>query len=234
MGLLTTEHGKAAHRADFVLYAVAAAVLAFLLAVVAPYERRTEIVALALLGLAAWTLVEYVLHRFVLHGLQPFRTWHAEHHRRPRALMGTPTILSAALISVLVFLPALALSDLWRASALTFGLLTGYLVYAIAHHATHHWRAGNAWTRQLKRTHALHHYRVGPPAWFGVTSPIWDIVFGTCGKPSNGRGRRSAVSAEAVRDAADVEAWENEGGASACRTAVRAHLVLAAPVGAAP
>lgn len=233
MGLLTSEHGKAWYRADIVLYAVAAAVLAFLLAVVAPYERRTEIVALALLGLAAWTLVEYVLHRFVLHGLQPFRTWHAEHHRRPRALIGTPTILSAALIAMLVLLPALALSDLWRASALTFGLLAGYLVYAIAHHATHHWHAANAWTRQLKRTHALHHYRVRPPAWFGVTSPIWDIVFGTCGKPANGRRRPSAMRAEAIRDAEDLETWENEGGASACRTAVRAHLVLAAPAGAA-
>jgi hypothetical protein len=76
MGLLTTEHGKAWYRADFVLYVVAAAVLAFLLAVVAPYDRRTEIMALALLGLAGGTLVEYVLHRFVLHGLRPFRTWH--------------------------------------------------------------------------------------------------------------------------------------------------------------
>jgi len=82
MGLLTTEHGKAGYLADFVLYAVASATLAVLLAVVAPHARRAEILAFALLGLAAWTLVEYVLHRFVLHGIQPFKAWHAEHHWR--------------------------------------------------------------------------------------------------------------------------------------------------------
>lgn len=183
MGLLTTEHGRAGYFADFVVYAVASTGLALLLAVVAPYQRRTELLAYALLGLVAWTLVEYVLHRFVLHGLQPFKTWHAEHHRRPRALIGTPTILSTVLIVALVFLPALVLSDLWRASALTFGLLTGYLVYALVHHATHHWRAHNAWSRRIKRHHALHHSPVATAARYGVTSALWDVVFGTAGKP---------------------------------------------------
>jgi hypothetical protein len=103
MGLLTTEHGKAGYLADFFLYAAASATMGVLLAVVSPYVRHAEMLAFALLGLVAWTLVEYVLHRFVLHGIQPFRAWHAEHHRRPRALIGTPTILSAALIAALVF-----------------------------------------------------------------------------------------------------------------------------------
>jgi sterol desaturase/sphingolipid hydroxylase (fatty acid hydroxylase superfamily) len=147
----------------------------------APHERRAEILAFALLGLVAWTLVEYLLHRFVLHGLQPFAAWHAEHHRRPRALLGTPTILSAALIAALVFIPALLSSDLWRASALTFGLLTGYLVYAVVHHATHHWHADRNWLRQVKRHHALHHSPVAPAARYGVTSALWDVVFRTNG-----------------------------------------------------
>jgi len=181
MGLLTTEHGKAGYLADFIVYAMAATVLAVLLAIVAPYERRTELMALALLGLVAWTLLEYVLHRFVLHGMQPFQAWHAEHHRRPRALIGTPTILSTALIAALVFLPVLVLSDLWRASALTFGLLTGYMVYAIVHHATHHWRADTAWLRRIKRHHALHHSPVAAVARYGVTSALWDVVFRTNG-----------------------------------------------------
>jgi cyclopropane-fatty-acyl-phospholipid synthase len=181
MGLLTTEHRKAGYLADFIVYATACAALALLLAIVAPYERRAELLALALLGLVAWTLVEYVLHRFVLHGMQPFQAWHAEHHRRPRALIGTPTILSATLIAALVFLPALVLSDLWRASALTFGLLTGYLVYALVHHAAHHWRADTAWLRQIKRHHALHHSPVSAAARYGVTSVLWDVVFRTNG-----------------------------------------------------
>jgi cyclopropane-fatty-acyl-phospholipid synthase len=183
MGLLTTEHGRAGYFADFVVYTMTSTALALLLAIVAPYERRTELLAFALLGLGAWTLVEYVLHRFVLHGMQPFRAWHAEHHRRPRALIGTPTILSTALIAALVFLPVLVLSDLWLASALTFGLLTGYMVYAIVHHAIHHWRAETAWLRQIKRHHALHHSPVAAASRFGVTSALWDVVFRTNGTP---------------------------------------------------
>jgi sterol desaturase/sphingolipid hydroxylase (fatty acid hydroxylase superfamily) len=88
-----------------------------------------------------------------------------------------------------VFMPALLLSDLWRASALTFGLLTGYLVYAVVHHATHHWRVDNAWMRRLKRHHALHHGKPGLPARYGVTSPLWDIVFRTQGAPATGASR---------------------------------------------
>jgi sterol desaturase/sphingolipid hydroxylase (fatty acid hydroxylase superfamily) len=214
MGLLTTEHDRTTHLADIALYATASAVLAVLLSVVAPFDRRAEILALALLGLAAWTLVEYVLHRFVLHGLAPFRAWHAEHHLRPRALIGTPTLLSAALIALLVFTPALLLGDLWRASALTFGLLTGYLLYAIVHHATHHWRADHAWTRLLKRHHALHHGKAGLPSRYGVTSPLWDIVFRTSGAPAAGVRRKPESGVDSARDAAGVAAWENEGGAS--------------------
>lgn len=205
MGLLTTEHGRAAYLADFIVYGVASGALAALLVMAGPRERWPELVSLSLLGLVTWTLLEYGLHRFVLHGLEPFRSWHAEHHRRPRALIGTPTILSATLIAALVFLPALLLGDLWRASALTFGLLTGYLIYAIVHHATHHWRSGGAWTSQRKRTHALHHSPVGPPARYGVTSGFWDRVFGTS-------GAGDARPARAPRTD-QVQAWENEGGA---------------------
>jgi cyclopropane-fatty-acyl-phospholipid synthase len=220
MGLLTAEHAKAGYLADFVLYAVASATLAVVLAVVAPYARRTEILAFALLGLMAWTLVEYVLHRFVLHRIQPFKAWHAEHHRRPRALIGTPTIMSAALIAALVFLPVLVLSDLWRACSLTFGLLTGYLVYAVVHHATHHWRVDNVWLRQIKRHHALHHSPIAARARYGVSSAFWDFVFGTNDRPDSVRRRTATTGAEAGADAHGIAVWENEGGASVCHVAV--------------
>lgn len=178
----TTGHGRAGYLADFVLGGAASIALAVLLAHAAPPARHAEILAIALLGLAGWTFVEYLLHRFVLHGLQPFQAWHAEHHRRPRALLGTPVILSAALITALVCIPALVLSDLWRAFALTLGLLTGYLVYAVVHHATHHWSADSHWLRQLKRHHALHHGPGMPAARYGVTSTLWDVVFRTSGQ----------------------------------------------------
>lgn len=179
MRLFWFEHSRLAYRADFALYGVALAGLALFLAVAGLRMQRTEIAVLALTGLAGWTLVEYLLHRFVLHRLRPFSTWHAEHHRRPGALICTPTLLSATLIAALVFLPALLFGDLWRACALTFGLLAGYLGYATVHHAMHHWRPDSAWLRRLKRVHALHHRTLAGAGHYGVTSAFWDRVFGT-------------------------------------------------------
>ena len=183
MGLFSLEHGKAAYRADFALYGAAVLGLAAFLLAGEPHAPRLEVVAFALLGLASWTGIEYALHRFVLHGLQPFKGWHEQHHQRPTALIGAPTILSATLIATLVFLPALALSDPWHACALTLGVLAGYLAYGITHHATHHWRAESAWLKRRKRWHALHHYQAEQPGCYGVTSAFWDHVFRTTGGP---------------------------------------------------
>ena len=182
MGLLTLEHSKAAYRTDFALYASAVAGLAAFLLLAGPEARRLAIATCALAGLLGWTAIEYALHRFVLHGLPPFRRWHAEHHDRPTALICAPTILSAALITLLVFLPALLIGGRWHACALTLGVLAGYLAYAVTHHATHHAthhrRTDNAWLRRRKRWHALHH-NTGQPGCYGVTSPFWDHVFGS-------------------------------------------------------
>ncbi|MEO7129310.1 MAG: sterol desaturase family protein, partial [Rhodoferax sp.] len=118
---------------------------------------------------------EYALHRFVLHGLHPFSDWHAAHHRHPTALICTPTVLSAGLMVSLVFLPALALVDLWHACGLTFGMLSGYLAYTLTHHAMHHGRAARGWLQGRRRCHALHH--AAGSGDYGVTSVFWDHVF---------------------------------------------------------
>ena len=177
MSLLTMEHGKLAYRADFVLYGLSVGALAAFLLASVPPGQRLGAAAMTALGLVGWTLVEYLIHRFVLHGLAPFDRWHEEHHHRPTALICAPTILSASLIFALVFLPALALGNVWQACALTLGLLAGYLLYAITHHATHHWQANSAWLKRRKRWHALHHHGAGRRAGFGVTSAVWDHVF---------------------------------------------------------
>ncbi len=186
MGLYTLEHSRSAYRADFALYGAALVGLAAFLVFDGPRGQRLEIAACALAGLGFWSVVEYALHRFVLHGLQPFQGWHAQHHRRPAALICTPTILSATLIATLVFLPALVFG-LWWACALTLGVVTGYLAYSVTHHATHHWRADNAWLKRRKRWHALHHLPIEQPGCYGVTSGFWDHVFGSSPRARPGR-----------------------------------------------
>ena len=91
MDIFSLEHSKAAYRADFALYAVAVVALASFLLMDGPRDHWLDLTAITLAGLTAWTAVEYALHRFVLHGVQPFQRWHAEHHDRPRALICAPT-----------------------------------------------------------------------------------------------------------------------------------------------
>jgi sterol desaturase/sphingolipid hydroxylase (fatty acid hydroxylase superfamily) len=54
----------------------------------------------------------------------------------------------------------------------------GYLIYDITHYATHHFPMRGKVLKFLKRYHMQHHYKT-PDQRFGVSSPLWDWVFGT-------------------------------------------------------
>jgi cyclopropane-fatty-acyl-phospholipid synthase len=131
----------------------------------------------AALGFLAWSLIEYCLHRFVLHGVQPFKRWHEEHHRRPFALIGTSTLVSLTLQGLLVLWPLSRILGPWIGLAAALGVGAGDLLYVLVHHATHHWKtAPGYWIHARKRDHALHH-RPGAHGWYGVTTSFWDRVF---------------------------------------------------------
>ena len=180
MGFWTIDNSKWAYRLDFALYAVAVVALTLLLVLRTPEGLQWLVLAYTGTGLFIWSGVEYVLHRFVLHGMQPFARWHEAHHERPAALICSSTFLSAGLILLLVFLPAWWALEVWRASALTLGVVGGYVIYAATHHALHHWRVPGRWMQQRKLWHARHHHHHSEHAvCFGVTHAVWDRVFGT-------------------------------------------------------
>ncbi len=176
--MMALEHTKASYWIDFLVYALLVTVLASCLFAYAPEIEPAAIAKLTVAGVVTWSLIEYVMHRFVLHAIEPFKSWHALHHDRPTALIIAPTLLSATLITLLVFVPALLASSLASAISLTLGVTVGYLAYSLCHHATHHCRATGRWLRERKRWHAVHHGRGGREC-YGVTSNIWDHVFGT-------------------------------------------------------
>lgn len=187
MRLLELESSRTAERADFAVYGLAVLGLAVALLAGAPHPAWA-LAAATVTGYLLWTVLEYGLHRFVLHGLQPFRAMHEQHHRRPGARIGTPTVVSAPLFALLVFAPAWWLADGWIASALTLGLLAGYLAYATTHHLCHHGAARSAWTLRHRRWHARHHRRAASPGCYGVSLRLWDHAFGTALVPSRRRG----------------------------------------------
>jgi sterol desaturase/sphingolipid hydroxylase (fatty acid hydroxylase superfamily) len=129
-------------------------------------------------GLTFYSLLEYGLHRFVLHHMLPFSRMHDLHHAQPTAFVGTPTWMTAAFAGG-VFLTLWAITSFYPACGLTFGLILGYLWYGFVHHAVHQWpaRRGSFFYR-AKRRHNLHHY-AKEPCNFGVTTALWDRMFGS-------------------------------------------------------
>lgn len=179
MNPFSIELSTTGNRIEFVGYATVIAALGAFLALTGTLAQRAQGLGWVVLGVLVWSALEYVLHRFVLHGLAPFRHWHQRHHERPAALIGAPTVLSASLIALGIFVPAWWAADVRTASALTLGVAAGYFGYALTHHAIHHWRGSSAWLLRRKRWHALHHRQFDLPGHYGVTSVAWDCLFGT-------------------------------------------------------
>jgi sterol desaturase/sphingolipid hydroxylase (fatty acid hydroxylase superfamily) len=142
-------------------------------------------------GLFFWTFTEYTLHRFVFH-FQP-RTpsqerivflFHGIHHAQPqcktRLVMPPVVSIPMALVFyglVYVVVAVLLNASLW-VDPLMSGFILGYLTYDLTHYATHHFPMRSGFLKYLKRYHMQHHYKT-PDQRFGVSSPLWDRVFGT-------------------------------------------------------
>lgn len=144
-----------------------------------------------LLGLFLWTLAEYTLHRFVFH-FRPRTPWqerlaflfHGVHHAQPkcRTRLVMPPAVSIPLAVLFYGLFYLVLGWVlgaphWIAPAFA-GFIAGYLTYDMTHYATHHVRMRRGVFKSLKRHHMQHHYKT-PDQRYGVSSPLWDVVFGT-------------------------------------------------------
>ena len=188
-------------------------VIALVLVVAARRGQGAGRIALLFLGgVFVWSLLEYLIHRFVFHppqlvedetravtaSLAPggavipaLPTWrhqfyflvHGVHHDYPndsRRLVMPPSV-SLPLATAFFFLFRWILGPL--APAAFGGLVAGYLVYDTSHYFIHHSPGKTALGRHLKRRHFHHHYRDSARN-FGVSSPLWDAIWGTMGRTS--------------------------------------------------
>jgi sterol desaturase/sphingolipid hydroxylase (fatty acid hydroxylase superfamily) len=171
--------GLIGYYSDFVVYPAAIVVLAAAGLIDVGENSASGWIAAVVACLGLWTLIEYLLHRFVLHHIPYIRDLHDRHHVEERSSVGTPTWLSVGVHALIAFFPVLMVSDFATASAVTCGLMLGYLWYISVHHVLHHWHPVHpGYLYTLKRRHALHHH-VDETINFGVTSAFWDRVFGT-------------------------------------------------------
>ena len=144
------------------------------------------LLGVAICGVLVWTLSEYLLHRFVFHysassaaGKWLVFLFHGVHHETPRDK--TRLVMPPAGAIIILFflwqLFSLVLPTLWLEPFLAF-FIVGYLIYDYIHYATHHFQMQHPLLHFLKRYHLQHHYGA-KGLRYGVSSPLWDRVFGT-------------------------------------------------------
>jgi sterol desaturase/sphingolipid hydroxylase (fatty acid hydroxylase superfamily) len=136
-------------------------------------------------GMFFWSLFEYLMHRFVFHyvahtdkGKRINYVLHGNHHEYPRdkERLFMPAAPSLIISSALFFLYWLIIGK--NIFAFFPGFILGYLIYGSMHYAIHAWNPPFKWMKGLWRNHHLHHYKQDHRG-FGVSSTLWDHVFGT-------------------------------------------------------
>jgi sterol desaturase/sphingolipid hydroxylase (fatty acid hydroxylase superfamily) len=160
-----------------------------------------------IVGAFTWTLAEYVLHRGLGHrrgAKNPFSVEHLKHHATVTWFAPTwkKAIAAAAVL-------AATGAPLYRAFGLdglaaSAGFALTYVAYEAIHRRLHTHRGFGAYGRWARRHH-LHHHFSRPRLNHGVTTPIWDWVFGTLDVPAVVTVPRSNALPWMLRDDGTLE-----------------------------
>jgi len=135
-------------------------------------------------GLLFWTFFEYMMHRYVFHlpgdseAAEKFRyTLHGIHHDFPndKDRLFLPPIVGTGIVLLLLGVFWLVMGK--YVFAFLPGMVLGYILYSLVHYTLHTARPPKFLHKQLLH-HNLHHYKY-PNKAFGVSSPLWDLIFGT-------------------------------------------------------
>lgn len=146
------------------------------------------VIFLFLLGMVTFTWIEYQVHRHIFHMevVSDLRkklqyTIHGIHHEFPKDKdrLAMPPVLSVTIATTLLFLFSLILGDM--AFSFLAGFLVGYAAYLLVHYMVHVFRPPKNFLKTLWINHSIHHYKHGESV-FGVSSPLWDYVYGTMDK----------------------------------------------------
>ncbi len=135
-------------------------------------------------GVALWSFLEYILHRFAFHearGSNYGSREHLRHHGSEDTVLESWYLSwTGVLLLSLLVLPAaghlVGLDDLgW---GIGLGHLVGYGFYDWIHWRAHRRPIHNRYEAAVRKHHFTHHFHA-PMQNHGVTSPFWDHVFGT-------------------------------------------------------
>lgn len=139
-------------------------------------------------GVLAFTLVEYLMHRFLFHLIPKNEKQekfaylvHGVHHEYPRDKdrLAMPIPLSIALSTLFFLFYRVIMGNL--VFAFLPGFLIGYASYLWVHYMVHAFQPPKNFWKILWIHHGIHHYKE-PHRAFGVSSPFWDMIFRTMPK----------------------------------------------------
>ena len=156
-------------------------------AMISETRSLSSILFLCLSGARTWGLIVYCLHRLVFHldaqsekGRSFVYRMHLSHHADPKDMDDLFASMSLSLPLALGYcLLAWVLVGSWQAVVYLFiGLTAGYFSYEFLHYQAHHRSPRLRVLRYLKKYHLLHHHQ-NSALRFGVTSPVFDYLFGT-------------------------------------------------------
>ncbi|BDD04178.1 sterol desaturase family protein [Aureibacter tunicatorum] len=146
------------------------------------------ITSIYFIGLLFFTFAEYTLHRYVYH-MKPSSdtkkkiqyTFHGVHHEYPKdkSRLAMPPILSLTISTVLLGFFHLIMGE--YSFSFLAGFLTGYALYLFMHYILHAYPPPKNFFKKLWIYHSIHHYK-DETIYYGVSSPLWDFVFGTIEK----------------------------------------------------
>ncbi len=142
-------------------------------------------VSMFILGFFIFTWVEYITHRYLFH-MSTFTAArakiqyliHGVHHEFPKDKdrLAMPPLLSVTIATLLLLVFRLILGDL--AFSFLPGFLVGYAAYLGIHYMVHVFQPPKNIFKILWINHSIHHYKHGEHV-FGVSSPLWDFIYGT-------------------------------------------------------
>uniref|UniRef100_U3JYC2 Fatty acid 2-hydroxylase n=1 Tax=Ficedula albicollis TaxID=59894 RepID=U3JYC2_FICAL len=142
-----------------------------------------------LIGMILWSLLEYLIHRFVFHMKPPASNYylitlhfllHGQHHKSPfdSSRLVFPPVPASLVIGFFYGVLRLLLPEVLGLSVFVGGLC-GYVIYDMMHYYLHYGspRKGT-YLYGLKAYHVKHHFE-HQKSGFGISTRFWDYPFRT-------------------------------------------------------
>ncbi|NWR84519.1 FA2H hydroxylase, partial [Furnarius figulus] len=142
-----------------------------------------------LLGMILWSLLEYLIHRFVFHMKPPASNYylitlhfllHGQHHKSPfdSSRLVFPPVPASLVIGFFYGVLRVLLPEVLGLSVFVGGLC-GYVIYDMMHYYLHYGSPKKGtYLYGLKAYHVKHHFE-HQKSGFGISTRFWDYPFRT-------------------------------------------------------